>query len=426
MTSPVILTDRDYLNLPHGNDSPSADPAVQSTITAIQQTIRDQKDRGLIQYAAQFDRVDPSTFQLKVAPDEIDAALARVPKPFLHALKTAHRAIAQYHSYQRPKGWSRRPRKGVSYGLRYTPLDSVGLYVPGGRAIYPSSVLMNAIPAQIAGVSSIVMCTPPQPDGNIPDCILAAAAISGISTIIKSGGAQAIFAMAYGTESVPKVDKIVGPGNKYVDGAKQRVYGVVDIDKPAGPSEVLVYVTDPAYARFAAAELLAQLEHDPDARGVALTLTADCAQAIQSAFTQLLPKCSRQAIIHQSVRNASIVICESEISAIELINHIASEHLVILVDQPETIMTHVRHAGSIFLGPYTPVALGDYIAGPNHVLPTGAAARFSSPLGVMDFLKYSAFCQYTQDALAAIQSTARELTGMEGFDAHQLSIDIRL
>lgn len=426
MTPPRIVSDAQFSTSSHHRESAASDPSVQASLTTIQSAVRETGDAALVHFASQFDRVSRETFQLLVTQQEIDAALTRVPKPFLKALKTAHRSIRQYHSYQRPKNWERRPRNGVRYGLRYTPMDTVGLYVPGGRAIYPSSVLMNAIPAQIAGVPNIVMCTPPQPNGNIPDSILAAAAISGVSTIIKSGGAQAVFAMAYGTQSVPKVDKIVGPGNKYVDGAKQRVYGLVDIDKPAGPSEVLVYITDPRYAEFAAAELLAQLEHDPDARGIALTLSDTCAKAISTAFESLLLRCSRQDIIRQSVQNSTIVVCRSESDVITLINDIASEHLVLLLDNPESVFAQVRHAGSIFLGPYTPVALGDYLAGPNHVLPTAAAARFSSPLGVMDFLKYSAFCQYSNPALQTAQSTAKVLTAMEGFDAHQLSIDVRL
>jgi histidinol dehydrogenase len=344
----------------------------------------------------------------------------------MDALKLAHHNITEYHAWQKPNGWERAPQPGTRYGIRYSAIDSVGLYVPGGRAVYPSSVLMNAIPAKLAGVDRIVIATPPQPDGSIPPQILAACSLCGVSSILKSGGAQAIFALAYGTQTTKSVDKIVGPGNKFVDGAKRSVYGVVDIDKPAGPSEVLVYITDPSYAEFAAAELLAQLEHDPDAKAFALTLSDECASAIQTEFISLAARCKRQDIISKSAQNSKIVKCDSESQVIETINIIASEHLVLMVDHANTILSKIRHAGSIFLGPYTPVALGDYIAGPNHVLPTGAAARFSSPLGVMDFMKYSGYCEYSKEALAAIQVPIRELTTMEGFDAHQLSVDVRL
>ncbi len=401
-------------------------PDVAATLATIRATVQSNGDEALIRYATQFDRVQTDAFCLTVTDEERESAIHHVPQSFLDALEMAHRNITDYHSWQRPNGWDRSPRVGVRYGIRYTPLDAVGLYVPGGRAIYPSSVLMNAIPARLAGVQTIAIATPPQPDGTIPPQILVAANRCGIRTIIKSGGAQAIYALAFGTHAVPKVDKIVGPGNKYVDGAKRDVYGLVDIDKPAGPSEVLVYITNPKYAPFAAAELMAQMEHDPDARGVAITESADCAAAIDAAFQALLSRCNRRDIITQTIPQSGIIVVDNRADAVHLINTIASEHLVILVDDSQSVMTDVRHAGSIFLGPYTPVALGDYIAGPNHVLPTNAAARYSSPLGVMDFMKYSGYCEYDKAALASVQPHMAALTQMEGFDAHQLSVDIRL
>jgi len=406
--------------------SPASDPDVQAVVSDIQSQVLQRGDAALHDYARRFDRVSAPGFKLVVTSDEIESATTRVPREFMAALTIAHRNISDYHRHQLPTSWRKQPRAGVDYGLQYRALDSVGLYVPGGRAIYPSSVLMNAIPARIAGVDHIVMATPPQADGQIPDAILAAASVCGVSTVIKSGGAQAIFAMAYGTESVPKVDKIVGPGNKYVDGAKQRVYGVVDIDKPAGPSEVAILVTDARYARFAAAEMLAQLEHDPDARAVSVTPSAVCATAIVEAFREVINHCKRRDIIAQSVCHSSVVVTDTLADAIEMINTVASEHLVLLVDDADTLLPNIRHAGSIFLGPFTPVALGDYIAGPNHVLPTASAARFSSPLGVMDFMKYSAICRYSEQALSDVANDMRPLTTMEGFDAHQLSVDIRL
>ncbi|NBV42393.1 histidinol dehydrogenase [bacterium] len=377
-----------------------------------------------MRYARQFDRVTADPFSLRVDEKGLENAQHQVPKAFWTALKTAHRNITQYHKLQRPKGW-RRSKNGVMYGVQYTAIESVGLYVPGGRAIYPSSVLMNAIPAQIAGVPNIVMATPPQPDGSIPPQILAAAALCGVSTIVKSGGAQAVFALAYGTQSVPKVDKIVGPGNKYVDGAKQRVYGIVDIDKPAGPSEVLVYLTDPQYAPFAAAELLAQLEHDPDASAIAVSENPAALSAVASALEVLVTQCARQTILNQSIVNCALVSTESHSESVRVINDIASEHLVVLTDDAVNLLPQIRNGGSIFLGPYTPVALGDYVAGPNHVLPTGRAARFASPLGVMDFMKYSSFLQYSEPALVAVAPAVKVLTDMEGFDAHYLSVSVR-
>lgn len=395
-------------------------------VEAIHQEIKTGGDQALVSYAKTLDRVTVEALQLTVTPEEIKAAYAHVPKDFIQAVKKAKKNIEQFHRYQLPKNWSKTLKSGVRYGMRFSPLDKVGLYVPGGRALYPSTVLMNAIPAKIAGVQTCVMTTPPRPDGSIAPQILVAADLCGISHIIKAGGAQAVFALAYGTQSVPKVDKIVGPGNIFVTLAKQKVYGLVDIDKPAGPSEVLVYVEDPQYAAYAAAELLAQLEHDPLAVAVAVSTQEQTLKLIQAECERQLPFCKRRDIIEQSAQKSALILAKTPQDAFGIINEIASEHLVVMLANPQDTLPHIRHAGSIFLGPHTPVALGDYAAGPNHVLPTGGATKYASPLGVMDFMKFSSTLEYSKEALAKIDKTVKSLTDMEGLDAHYRSVEIRL
>ncbi len=385
--------------------------------------VRKRGDEALRDFAQQFDKA--TLTNLVVQKAEIESALTQVSPAFTKAIQAAHRNITQFHQNQVPQNWRQTQENGTFAGVQYRPLDYVGLYVPGGRASYPSTVLMNAIPAAIAGVRHTVMATPPRPDGTIAPELLAAADLCGVHTIIKSGGAQAVFALAYGTQSVPKVDKIVGPGNVYVTLAKQQVYGQVDIDKPAGPSEVLVAIEDPRYASFAAAELLAQLEHDPEASAVALSTRRDVLQAVQAAVQTQLPSCARQEILAKSCQNAHFLLAETHLQVIESINALASEHLVLLVDNAESWLPDIRHAGSIFLGPYTPVTLGDYFAGPNHVLPTAGAARFASPLNVMDFMKFSAYLSYTLEALKAVTPDLEILTNAEGFDAHLEAVKIR-
>ena len=313
-------------------------------------------------------------------------------------------------------------QEGVWYGNRYTPLESAGIYVPGGRAAYPSTVLMDAIPAQLAGVPNIVMVTPP----SVPSQVLVAADLCGLTEIYRVGGAQAVFALADGTTSVPKVDKIVGPGNVYVTQAKQMVYGKVDIDKPAGPSEVLVVIEDLEYAPFAAAEMLAQLEHDPLANAVVVATSVDVLDAVESSFKDQLTRLKRQEVLAESVQFACFVQAESTDQMIDYINHIASEHLSLCMDDYQPILDKVKHAGSIFCGPYTPVTLGDYYAGTNHVLPTEGTARFASPLGVMDFMKYSSVLSYSKLSLQAVQTDLHVLTEMEGFDAHFNAVEVRV
>lgn len=400
-------------------------PEVLRRVEEIRTQVQDHADHALHALAHSLDGVTVQMKSLQATSEEIKAAYAQVPRSFIQALKKAKKNIETFHRYQLPKNWHKTFKTGVSYGMRYSPLEKVGLYVPGGRALYPSTVLMNAIPAKIAGVQTCVITTPPRPDGNIAPQILVAADICGVSRIIKAGGAQAVFALAYGTESVPKVDKIVGPGNIYVTVAKQKVYGLVDIDKPAGPSEVLVYVEDPRYAAYAAAELLAQLEHDPLAVAVAVSTRNATLEAIQKELAIQLPHCKRREIIEQSAQQSALILAKNFQEAVDVINAVGSEHLVILTDTPQDTLPYVKHAGSIFLGPYTPVALGDYAAGPNHVLPTGGATRYASPLGVMDFMKFSSTLEYSKSALAKIDQTVKALTDMEGLDAHYRSVGVR-
>ena len=395
-------------------------------VETIRNEVASRGDDALIDFSKQFDGVTDSFFSLIVDEESIAKAYDGIPSELLTALKLAKDSITQYHTQQLPENWMDSPAEGVRYGVKWSAIDSAGLYVPGGRAIYPSTVLMNAIPAKLAGVESIVMVSPSQPDGNLPDSIVVAAHLCGVDVMVKSGGAQTVFALAHGTHLIPKVDKIVGPGNSYVTAAKQLVYGQVDIDKPAGPSEVLVYVDQLAYAPYAASELLAQLEHDPDAIAVCVSESADILRAVHDAFNQQFEQCQRQDIIRSSASHSVLLHTNHLDESIRALNLFASEHLVLLTDSFDEMMPSIKHGGSIFCGPYTPVALGDYCAGPNHVLPTGGAARFASPLGVLDFMKYSGVSEYSKSALSNIASVVDVLATTEGFDAHNRSIQIRL
>lgn len=384
------------------------------------------KDNAVIEYLTKFDAINPDTFSLICTTEEIDAAASKVDAQTIRSMKNAYRNIATFHQKQLPDNWSHSPQIGVEYGCQFSAIERVALYVPGGRAVYPSTVLMNAVPAKLAGVKETIVVTPPRPDGSIDPSILVACQICGVNTIIKAGGAQVIFALAYGTESIPKVDKIVGPGNAYVTAAKQMVYGKVDIDKPAGPSEVLVYIEDEKYAVYAASELLAQLEHDPDAKAIAISSSEKCLEKINLEVARQLPLLKRQSILNQSMKNVVLILSNDTDEAIELINAHASEHLVLLVDEYKPLLERIKNGSSIFCGPYTPVTLGDYYAGPNHVLPTDRAARFASPLGVMDFMKYSSFLAYTQSALKDAAPDLEKLTELEGFDGHYNAVSQRI
>jgi len=401
-----------------------SDPQTLTQVHEIKDIVLSKRDQALFYFAEKFDGAYLK--ELKVNPGDIEFAYTQVSPTFLTAIKKVIQNVQTYHAFQTPHSWLKEISPGVTYGMQYRPIQKAGLYVPGGQASYPSTVVMNSVPALLAGVSDLVMTTPPQKNGNILPEILVTADLCGVHHIVKAGGAQAIFALAYGTETIPKVDKIVGPGNKYVAAAKQLVYGLVDIDKPAGPSEVLVYVDRIDYAPYAAAELLAQIEHDPDNIGICLVNSPDLLRAVQEELTQQFKTCSRQDIISQSLKNSGIYLTSSDEETLACINETASEHVMLLTDTPEQFLPHITHAGAIFCGPYTSVTLGDYFAGPNHVLPTGGAARFSSPLSVLDFMKFSSVLKYDKAALKKADPHIKALTKIEKLDAHYLAVQKRL
>ncbi len=400
---------------------------IKHTVESISANVKENKDSAIIQLTKKFDAPNiGNDFSLKVTSEEIKSAYSHVSKEFREALDIAIQNITEFHSNQLPSNWMKPATHSYNYGMQYTPIEIAGLYVPGGKALYPTSVLMNAIPAKIAGVTTLVITTPPLNDGSIAPEILVAAEECGVDIIIKAGGSQAIFGLAYGTQTIPKVDKIVGPGNAYVDCAKQSVYGIVDIDKPAGPSEVLVYVEDAKYASFAAAELLTQCEHDPDASGSIVSSSKNVLEVIQDEIKTQLPKLKRVDIIKQALDNSYLYLVKNRDAAFDAINDIATEHLSLLVDDYDICLPHIKHAGAIFCGPHTPVTMGDYIAGPNHVLPTQKAARFSSALSVMDFMKFSSILECNEESLETLAPYIKTLTSIEKLDAHYKAVDIRL
>lgn len=396
----------------------------EETVRAILDDVRQNGDAALFAYAKKFDRAELTS--LLVSDQEIEEAVAAVDPSFYETLQLAAENIRDFHKRQVREGFSVSEHKGVLMGQRILPLERVGLYVPGGTASYPSTVLMNAIPAKIAGVKEIALATPPSPDGRIAAPILAAARVAGVERIYKMGGAQAVAALAYGTESVRRVDKITGPGNMYVATAKRMVFGLVDIDMIAGPSEILVIADDSANPAYVAADLLSQAEHDVMAASILLTTSEKLAVAVQSELERQVALLPRREIAERSLRkNGRIVLVNSLFEATDLSNEIAPEHLELCVSDPFSIMGLIRHAGSIFLGNYAPEALGDYFAGPNHTLPTNGAARFSSPLSVDDFIKKSSFVYYTCEALCAVKERIADFAEQEGLSAHASSVRIR-
>lgn len=401
--------------------SSNIDMDTLAIVSGIQDQVVSNGNAALKQLTQAFDHVDID--ELLVSEAAIKQAYHHVDAAYVQALTVAAKNIYEYHDHQRPVNWEDANTDRI-YGVQYTALEAVGLYVPGGRAAYPSSVLMTAIPAKIAGCDRLVMTSPPT-GGDIPAAVLVAADIGGVTEVYRVGGAQAIFALAHGTEDIRPVHKIVGPGNKYVTAAKQMVYGTVDIDKPAGPSEVCVVIDDAAYVAYAAAECLAQLEHDPDASAIVIASSDAIAKAVNDAAVEQVCHLSRRSIIQASKQHAAIAVIPDEDDRVIAINQVASEHLVLLVHHPMDMRRRIRHAGAIFCGPYSPVTLGDYYAGPNHVLPTAGAARFASPLGVMDFMKYSSYLQYTKPALKQAAPDMASLTSAEGFDAHMQAVNIR-
>jgi len=393
---------------------------VEEPVSAILADVKKRGDEAVLEYTRRFDRCDSST--LAVTAEEIEEAFTQVEPEFLEVLQKAAANIRQFHTAQVRQSLVLTPRNGVVLGQRITPIERVGLYVPGGTAAYPSTVLMDAIPAKIAGCEKIVMATPPGADGKINPAILAAAKIAGVTDIFKMGGAQAVAALAYGTESVPKVDKIVGPGNAFVAEAKKQVFGMVAIDMIAGPSEILVLADGRSDAKVVAADMLSQAEHDRNATAVLVTESMDLARAVQAELETQLEALPRRDIARASVdNNGMIIVAEDLMQGIKIANELAPEHLELLVDDPFAYLDSIRNAGSVFLGRSCPEALGDYFAGPNHTLPTSGTARFSSPLGVDDFVKKSQFLYYTPDALEAVAEDVARFARKEGLEAHARS-----
>lgn len=381
-------------------------------------------DKAVLEYSRRFDCADLET--LEVTKEEIDEAYDRVDPEFIKTLEMARDNISQFHKLQLHKGFVLEKEDGITMGQKYTPIEKVGIYVPGGTASYPSTVLMNAIPAKIAGVSQIVMTTPCKKDGKIKDEILAAAKICGVDRIFKCGGAQAVAALAYGTQTIPEVDKIVGPGNIFVAVAKKMVFGKVGIDMIAGPSEILVLADKTAEPRFVAADLLSQAEHDKMATSVLVTDSRELAYAVREEVEEQLSKLPREDIARTSIENNGKIILVSDMDrAVEISNAIAPEHLEVCVEAPFMYLDKIKNAGSIFLGDYAPEPMGDYFAGPNHTLPTGGSAHFSSPLSVDDFVKKSSYLYYTGNALKKVKDRVADFAHREGLDAHARSMLIR-
>jgi len=391
----------------------------EKVVKEILAEVKEKGDRALIYFTNKFDKVELKVGDLKVSDDEIKKAYKKVKKDFFPPLTKAIQNITAYHRKQKSDEWFETLPLDVVLGQRIIPLERVGVYVPGGRAIYPSSVIMNVIPAKVAGVKEIILVSPPP----ISPYVLVAASEIGVDSIFRVGGAQAIAALAYGTGTIPKVDKIVGPGNIYVTLAKKEVFGVVGIESLAGPSDVLIIADGDGEAEFIAADLLAQAEHDPSASAILATNSAKLIEKVEKEIHKQISKLSRKKIIEQ----AEIVLLQVETirQAVEIANQLAPEHLELEVGSPQRFLEQIRNAGAIFLGPHSPVAVGDYIAGPNHVLPTGGTARFSSPLGVYDFVKHQSIIGYTKPALKNVWKDVKFLAEIEGLDAHARSIDVR-
>ena len=397
--------------------------SVEESVKKVLNDVSERGDAALREYELRFDGVQIDDFA--VTAEEIDAAVAAVGAEYVRILKRAAANIERFHRAQIRSDFSMN-YDGITVGERFIPVQSAGLYVPGGTARYPSSVLMNCVPAKLAGVQNIIICTPPSKDGRIPDGILAAAKVAGADKVYKVGGAQAIAAMAYGTESIPKVDKIVGPGNVYVATAKKLVQGICGIDMIAGPSEILVIADETANADWLAADLLSQAEHDKLASAIMITDSEALATAVSAAVEKRLEKLPRREIAAESIKNnGKIIITKSIMQAAELSDRIAPEHLELAVARPEKLLEQIKNAGSVFLGHYTPEATGDYMAGTNHTLPTGGTARFSSPLGVDDFIKKTQFIKMSREALENYYRDIAAFAESEGLNAHAESVKAR-
>lgn len=398
---------------------------VAGTVAEIIKNVRENGDKALFEYCEKFDKAQLSS--LAVTKEEIDEALNLVEPEFLEILEKAAKNIRKFHSRQVRNSFIINDEDGIVIGQKIIPVDRAGLYVPGGTAAYPSTVLMDAIPAKIAGCREVVMVTPPTKDGKVNPVILAAAHVAGIDRIFKVGGAQAIAALAYGTQSIPKVDKIVGPGNAFVAEAKKQVFGVVSIDMIAGPSEILIVADGKSNPSYVAADLLSQAEHDKMASAVLVTDSEELAKNVSTELEKQIPLLERREIARESIDvNGKIIVADTLDAAIEIANEIAPEHLELCVDNPFDKLDSIRHAGSIFMGRNCPEALGDYFAGPNHTLPTSGTAKFSSPLSVDDFIKKTQYTYYTKDALKKVAFDVAAFAKKEGLTAHAKSAVIRV
>ncbi len=392
----------------------------------IVKNVRRAGDMAVKEYTRRFDQVELCPKDMLVTVKEFAKAYLEVEEEFISALQVAQKRIRNYHEAQKVTSWNLVEDDGVIMGQVCRPLERVGVYVPGGSAVYPSSVLMTVIPANVAGVEEIVMVTPPNRDGSVNPYVLTAATIAGVDRIYKVGGAQSIAALAYGTDSIPKVDKIVGPGNIYVSLAKQLVYGQVDIDMVAGPSEILIIADGEANPRYLAADLLSQAEHDPLAAAILVTPSAELVERVQQEVEIQKVCLPRVEIINQSLKSYGRIILVDDLdSAVAVANQIAPEHLELAVKEPFVLMTRIKNAGAIFLGEFAPEPLGDYLAGPNHVLPTNGTARFFSPLSVRDYVKFSSFLSYSKGALLKVKDQVTKLAEVEGLEGHANAIKAR-
>lgn len=406
--------------------SPNSYGKFEAAVNDILLNVRTNKDEALFKYTKDFDKADINASNIVVTKEEIEEAYTKVDPALVDVIRKSLRNIKEYHEKQKQYSWFDSKPDGTILGQKVTPLARAGVYVPGGKAAYPSSVLMNIVPAKVAGVEQIIMCTPPDHEGKVYPTTLVAANEAGVDVVYKAGGAQAIAAMAYGTESIPKVDKICGPGNIYVALAKKAVFGYVSIDSVAGPSEILVIADETANPRYVAADLLSQAEHDEMASAILITTSSELANKVSAEIDGFLKELSRSEIISKSLDNYGYILLVDDINeAVSVANDIASEHLEIVTKDPFNVMTKIKNAGAIFLGEYSSEPLGDYFAGPNHVLPTNGTAKFFSALSVDDFIKKSSIISYSREALEAIHNDIENFASAEHLTAHANSIKVR-
>jgi len=406
--------------------SPNSYGKFEAAVNDILLNVRTNKDEALFKYTKDFDKADINASNIVVTKAEIEEAYTKVDPALVDVIRKSLKNIKEYHEKQKQYSWFDSKPDGTILGQKVTPLARAGVYVPGGKAAYPSSVLMNVVPAKVAGVEQIIMCTPPDHEGKVYPTTLVAANEAGVDVVYKAGGAQAIAAMAYGTESIPKVDKICGPGNIYVALAKKAVFGYVSIDSVAGPSEILVIADETANPRYVAADLLSQAEHDEMASAILITTSSELANKVSAEIDGFLKELSRSEIISKSLDNYGYILLVDDINeAVSVANDIASEHLEIVTKDPFNVMTKIKNAGAIFLGEYSSEPLGDYFAGPNHVLPTNGTAKFFSALSVDDFIKKSSIISYSREALEAIHNDIENFAAAEHLTAHANSIKVR-